>query len=90
MDGLRGLFGSNITKHVCKTDETAWMSHPLTLGSYSATRPGRAGARKVLAEPLDGRVFFAGEATIPRAYATVHGAHLSGIEAATAILAGVR
>jgi monoamine oxidase len=87
IEGLRALFGTHITRQVRGTDEVGWMSNPLTMGSYSATRPGRAGARAVLAEPLDGRIFFAGEATNPRAYATVHGAHLSGCEAATAILA---
>ncbi len=86
LEGLRALFGSDAPKHVRKTHETAWMSNPLALGSYSAARPGRSQARPVLAEPIDGRLFFAGEATIPSAYATVHGAHLSGIEAARAIL----
>ena len=71
-----------------KTTETAWMSNPLTLGSYSAARPGRAKAREVLAQPLDQRVFFAGEATIPSACSTVHGAYLSGVAAAEAILKG--
>jgi monoamine oxidase len=35
-----------------------------------------------LAEPLDGRLFFAGEATSPECYSTAHGAHLTGIETA--------
>lgn len=86
LEGLRAMFGSGITKHIIKTDETAWMGNPLTLGSYSAAQPGRAHVRQVLAEPVNGRLFFAGEATIPRAYATVHGARLSGIDAANAIL----
>ncbi len=87
LEGLRKMFGNDVTKQICKTGETAWMGNPLTLGSYSAARPGRSHVRAVLAEPVDGRLYFAGEATIARAFATVHGAHLSGIETAKAILA---
>jgi monoamine oxidase len=35
-----------------------------------------------LAEPLDARLFFAGEATSTEFYSTAHGAHLTGIETA--------
>lgn len=86
MTGLKELFGNDVAKHIRKTDETAWMGHPLTLGAYSAALPGQAHQRAELAKPLDDRLFFAGEATIPRAYATVHGAHLSGIETAHEVL----
>ncbi len=36
--------------------------------------PGRAGERAVLAAPVDGRLFFAGEACSPHAFSTAHGA----------------
>jgi monoamine oxidase len=42
----------------------------------------------VLAAPLDDRLFFAGEATSPGDFATVHGAYMSGRAAAEAALAG--
>ncbi len=85
--GLKELFGNDVARHILKTDETSWMGNPHTLGAYSAALPGQAHQREVLAKPLDGRLFFAGEATIPKAYATVHGAHMSGIGVARHILA---
>lgn len=62
---------------------TRWRSDQFSLGSYSYLAKGSIPAdRQVLAEPIDGRVFFAGEA-IHRAFpATVHGAYESGVDAA--------
>lgn len=84
--GLRETFGSSVEKHILGTDETAWRCNPNTIGSYSYATPGGAGARKTLAEPLAGRVFFAGEATMTHTYSTVHGAYQSGKRAADQIL----
>ncbi len=55
---------------------------------YSYVPVGAMGAREVLAEPLGGRLFFAGEATISSASGTVHGAIESGWRAAEEILDG--
>ena len=81
------LFGNGITKYIRNTHETAWRGNRFTLGSYSYAKPGQAMARETLAEPIDGRLFFAGEATIAKACATVHGAYLSGKEVAGVVLA---
>lgn len=83
---LRAIFGEGIGKHILRTSETAWWGNPHTLGSYSYARPSGAAARAALAAPLDDRVFFAGEATMPDAYATVHGAWRSGVIAADAVV----
>lgn len=85
-DALRSFFGSDIEKMIVKTSETAWRRDPLALGSYSYAKPGGAGARQVLATPIDDRLYFAGEATMPQSYATVHGAWLSGRRVAQEIL----
>ena len=82
---LQAVFGSNITKHVRAKIVTAWRGDPWTKGAYSAARPGQAHQRARLAEPLDDRIFFAGEATSARFYSTAHGAYLSGIAAAKAL-----
>lgn len=82
---LRAIFGGDIDKHIRRTDETAWRGNPHTLGSYSYAIPSGADARAVLAAPLGDRLFFAGEATMPDAYATVHGAWRSGVIAADAV-----
>ena len=41
----------------------------------------------VLAAPVDGRLFFAGEATSPEFFSTAHGARDSGERAAKEVLA---
>ena len=52
-------------------------------GSYSFTAVGSGEAdREVLAEPIDGRLWFAGEAAHPTQHSTVHGAGSSGRSAA--------
>ena len=86
LEALRAFFGNTITKHICKTDETAWRKNPFTMGSYSYAKPGHSDARMTLAEPIQEKIFFAGEATSSEAYSTVHGAFLSGRASAEAIL----
>ncbi len=86
MEALRSTFGNDVINYVRKTSETHWNGNIHTFGSYSYALPGCVDARKVLAETVDERVFFAGEATMPNAFATVHGAYLSGKEAVTRLL----
>ncbi len=81
-DNLKKAFGSSITKHVVRHLVTAWRGDPWVKGAYSAARPGTVGQRPRLAEAIDGRLFFAGEATSSEFFATAHGAYLSGIRAA--------
>jgi polyamine oxidase len=64
-----------------------WSEDPFAQGAYSypgvSTKPEDFTA---LAAPVDGRLYFAGEAASPY-FGTVHGAHLSGNTAANAIIA---
>ena len=65
---------------------TRWNADPFARGSYSHFAPGSGPAEaEALAEPIDDRLFFAGEATYPEHQATVHGAYLSGVRAAKQI-----
>ncbi len=66
---------------------TRWESDPLFGGSYAYARPGCAGARDALGQPLaGGRLVFAGEATRTDGLAgTVGGAFLAGEDAARAV-----
>lgn len=67
-----------------------WAADEFALGAYSCTPVGSLGLREDLAAPLNDRVFWAGEATAPQPYAgTVHGAYVTGLRAAGAILAAV-
>ncbi len=81
-ENLKKAFGSSITKHVVRHLVTAWRGDPWVKGAYSAARPGTVGQRPRLAAAIDGRLFFAGEATSSEFFATAHGAYLSGIRAA--------
>ena len=67
---------------------TRWNSDPWTHGAYSFVPAGSSFEQyAVLGEPVDDKVFFAGEATHPDYPATVHGAFLSGVRAARQIAA---
>ncbi|EMY32996.1 FAD binding domain protein [Arthrobacter crystallopoietes BAB-32] len=66
----------------------SWLSDPYARGAYSHLPPGASpDARLRLAQAIDGRVFWAGEATAEWRPRTVHGAYLSGMRAAAEILA---
>lgn len=52
-----------------------WLQEPYIGGAYSYPSPGSERFRKILASPVDGKLFFAGEATHYEGHnATVHGA----------------
>ena len=62
---------------------TNWSSDPWTYGSYSYLAKGSDQSdRHRLAEPVDDRLFFAGEAVHPTRNSTVHAAFESGLIAA--------
>ena len=79
---LKAMLGSSLQREFDRGAATAWRGDPWSRGAYSHCVPGRYGARALLAQPVGGRVFFAGEHTEQSAYGTVHGAHLSGLRAA--------
>jgi monoamine oxidase len=63
-----------------------WVADPFSLGGYSVTTPGHSAAHQQLALPVDGRLFWAGEATAHTTWtATVHGAYDSGKRVAAEI-----
>lgn len=64
-----------------------WQGDPFSRGAYSYVLCGGVAAQKKLAEPLQNKLFFAGEATQSDGHrATVHGAFASGLRAAAEIL----
>jgi monoamine oxidase len=88
-DELAALRGNAIRKHLTPLAASSWRADEFARGSYSYARPGHAGDRAVLAAPVDNRVFFAGEATSPNFFSTVHGAYESGLRAAEEALASL-
>ncbi|MFD8481449.1 flavin monoamine oxidase family protein [Kitasatospora sp. NPDC059673] len=86
LDALRGIHGDGVPDPVGHWI-TRWASDPLALGSYSYVAVGsRHEDHDAMAEPVDGVLHFAGEATYGHEPATVHGALLSGHRAAERIL----
>lgn len=70
-----------------KIIRTSWATEPLSFGSYSFIPvTGTTNDIDELAKPIDDKLFFAGEATSKRYYGTVHGAYISGYDAAQEIL----
>ena len=87
MRTLRSMFGSVVQDPIA-WKVTRWGSDPLALGSYSHIPPGAsANDYDLLARPVAGKLFFAGEGTHRGHYGTVHGAFLSGVRAARQIQA---
>ncbi len=84
---LKAAFGAGIARHLGRGIVTAWGGDPWTLGAYSALRAGRGRQRAILAEPLDERLYFAGEAASTEFFSTCHGARLTG-EATVAAISG--
>ena len=81
--------GSEFRRRLHPLGETAWAHDPWALGAYSHALPGHMGDRPILAAPVENRIFFAGEATHPTFYSTVHGAWESGVRAADDALAAL-
>ena len=85
MDSLRKMFGDAVVEPDGMLFPR-WLSDPWSRGGYSYPGVGSApGDRADHARPLGQRVFFAGEATEPVEYGTVHAALWSGEQAAEAI-----
>ena len=81
------LLGSQFRARLKPLAESHWAHDPFARGSYSHALPGHAGDRAVLAAAVDGRLFFAGEATSPNFFSTAHGARDSGARAAREVMA---
>jgi monoamine oxidase len=83
---LASLFGSDAKRAIKRSHATRWGENPFVGGAMSAAAPGSADARKILMEPLGGKIWFAGEAVHETQSGTVAGAWESGTRAAEAAL----
>ena len=85
---LRMIYGAEVAGDFAANPQTIdWSHDPHVLGYDATPKPGDAGARQVLSDPIDNRLFFAGEALSRDFMGDVHGAWLSGSEAAAAAMA---
>jgi monoamine oxidase len=87
---IAALLGNDYRRKLRPLAESHWAHDPFARGSYSHALPGHAGDRAVLAAPVDGRLFFAGEATSPNFFSTAHGARDSGERTAREVMATYR
>ena len=87
MTPLRRIYGDRVQEPV-QAVITRWRSDPFARGSYSFCTPGtRSKHLRAFEDVQNGRLAFAGEHTIWRYRATVHGAYMSGLRAAKALVA---
>ena len=89
IDELVALLGSDWRARLHPAIATRWRHEPHIGGSYSHARVGHRTARAILAEPVDDRLFFAGEACSPHDFSTAHGAYQTGVAAAEAVIASL-
>jgi monoamine oxidase len=86
IDEIVSYLGNDFRRKLTPLKESRWAHDPFARGAYSHALPGESHQRAVLAAPVDGRLFFAGEATSPNFFSTAHGAHDSGERAAREVL----
>ena len=87
MTTLRKIFGSTIPLPL-SFQVSRWGDDPFSYGAFSYVKLGATSSmRSTLAAPVGKKVFFAGEATHRRYPGTVHGAYLSGLQAAKDVMA---
>ena len=79
---LRRLFGTSVDRQIVAADFVPWGLDPWTRGAYASAEPGAYPLRRVLRQPVGDRIWFAGEACSAANWATVHGAHGTGQDAA--------
>jgi monoamine oxidase len=84
---LGDLLGGNFVSSLSPVVASAWHGDKWARGSYSHALPGHADSRRILAAPVQQRLYFAGEASSPNFFSTAHGAMISGIDAAARIAA---
>ena len=96
IQGLTEIWDEKVRDHVIKTRVTQWGNDPLVSGGYSCVDVGYHSARQALAEPIDDRLFLAGEALGAKNPQTgqnwsthMPGAALSGERAANAVIAAM-
>ncbi len=84
---LVGVLGSDFARRLKPIRVHRWGVDEFARGAYSYALPGYADRRAVLAQPVDDRLFFAGEACSPHDFSTAHGGYLTGVAAAESVIA---
>ncbi len=84
---LDQMFNGAATKHFVDIHIQNWGKEPFIGGAYSYSSLNIGNSREVLSQPIDGKLYFAGEATHTQGhFQTVHGAVETGIREVERIL----
>ena len=78
---LADTFGAEIKSMFIKGHFTNWSADPFARGAYAYATVGKNRLRRRIAEPIDDRLFFAGEACIPKWATQAAAAYISGQDA---------
>ena len=84
---LVNLLGGAFARRIKPIHMHRWGADPFARGSYSYALPGMADCRAALAAPVDGRLYFAGEACSRGDFSTAHGGWITGVLAAEQVIA---
>jgi monoamine oxidase len=88
---MLGVRRSRVDRELDEWHFHDWDADPFSRGAYSYVPAGALSAQKALGRPVDGTIFFAGEATASDGHnGTVDGAIETGRRAAREILARLR
>lgn len=88
MEELDQIFDGKASRHYQQHITQNWLAEPYIRGSYSHYENNRSQAISALQQPIDSKIYFAGEAYHDDWQATVHGAGLSAYDSVVAILEG--
>jgi monoamine oxidase len=78
LSAIDGLFPGAKAAWTGKFARTHWRGNPLTRGCCSYATPGSSNARLIIQEPLNHKLWFAGEAVSVSAHSTMVGAYFAG------------
>jgi len=85
LERLHHVLGNDEKMTVDRKIVSAWSGDDWIKGSYSYALPGARHQRARLAEPIDDKLYFAGEATSSDFYSTIHGAYFSAVDVAATV-----
>lgn len=84
---LDAMYNGQATANFLDAHVENWTTHPFIKGAYSYSKVGIGNARNIAAEPVDNKLFFAGEAmNVNGHHQTVHGAVETGYREVVNIL----
>ena len=87
---LVDAFGSEIRPMFQKGHFTNWSADPFARGAYSYAKVGKHKSRRKIAKPINNRLFFAGEACVPKWATQAAAAFISGQTAAKQSISAVK